>query len=53
MLLITCVAICCLCHAKGGDNIVQSNGKQGVDGFLEELEKRFSSTEEDEELCEE
>lgn len=53
MLLITCAAICCLCHAKGGDNIVQSNGKQGVDGFLEELEKRFSSTEEEEELCEE
>lgn len=53
MLLITCAAICCLCHAKGGDNIVQSNGKQGVDGFLEEIEKRFSSTEEDEELCEE
>lgn len=53
MLLITCAAICCLCHAKGGDNIVQSNGKQGVDGFLEEIEKRFPSTEEDEEPCEE
>lgn len=53
MLLITCAAICCLCHAKGGDNILQSNGKQGVEGYLEEIEKRFPSTEEDEEPCEE
>lgn len=53
LLLITCAAICCLCHAKGGDNILQSNGKQGVEGYLEEIEKRFPSTEEDEGLCEE
>lgn len=52
MLLITCAAICCLCHTKGGDNILQSNGKIGVEGYLAEIEKRFPSTEEDEELCE-
>lgn len=53
MLILTAVAICCLCHAKGGDNILQSNGKKGVEGYREEIEKRFPSTEEDEELCEE
>lgn len=45
MLLITCAAICCLCHAKGGDNTLQNNGKQGVEGYLEEIENLFPTTE--------